>query len=172
MGDQGFDRYDSLVFLLGRDGLLPSDAHLVFFNQTRGPDDCVVSIMEEYEGGMGSGLRLMEDWVATDTRDPWMLIDLNAISKEVETLEVIFDVVHTVGMGFSCFKWFKVSLHDAASRSMIVEFDFLKHVSDSDCATVGKIERDGDDWYFRTVAETHEGLQSLVSQRLMSTSLD
>ena len=167
MGDQRFDRYDSLVFLLGRDGLLPSDAHLVFWNQTRGPDDCVVNLMEEYERQMVSGLRAMEDWMeTTDTRDPWMLIDLNAISKEVEILEVVFDVVHTAGMGFSCFEWFKVSLHDAVSRSMIVEFDFLKHVSDSDCATVGKIERDGDDWYFRIAAETHEGLESLVSQRL------
>lgn len=171
----------SLAFLLGINQLLPSNSHLVFWNQTQGPDDCLVDLMTEAEmteaemteAGAHTmngelGIDSFEGWTEAE---PWFLIDLSKIPEEVEAVEIVF-VLDPEVYTFACFERFKVSLHEQASRSVIVEFDFLQHVSVSGCATMGRLQRDDESWYFRCVSDTHENLQSCVQSRLFFKSLN
>lgn len=167
---------DSLAFLLGNDHLLPSNAHLVFWNQTRGPNDCVVDLMTEAEmtvaGAHGmdgaSGIDSFEGWTEAE---PWVLLDLSKIPEEVETVEIVF-VLDPEWNKFACLERFKVSLHEQASRSVIVEFDFIQHVSVSGCATIAKLERENEHWFWRIAPEAHKNLQFCVHTRLFSKSLN
>ena len=150
---QAFD-LDASVFLVGDDGKVLSDSHLVFYNNTTSPDGAV-----QHQGDNRTG--------EGDGDDEQVKIELAKVGAEVKKL-VFAVTIHEAearkqNFGMVSNSYMRVVNNDNGAE--IARFDLSEDASTETAMIFGELYRHGTEWKFKAVGQGFAGgLGALAKQ--------
>lgn len=148
---------DASIFILNSKLKMPSDEHLVFYNNLRSPDG---SIQHTGDNRTGFG----------DGDDEMILCNLDAIDANV--FEILITVsIHEAearGHSFGLLKDAYIRLYDVENKTDILRYDLDEKNSYDAGMVFGKLQKQGNEWRFIAVGEGNGmgGLQGFVDKYL------
>lgn len=137
---------DSMVFMLGSNGKVGSDADFVFFgnmNHTSG----AVQLMGDNRTGEGSG------------DDEQIIIDLSKVPETVDRLcfaATIYDA-EVRNQNFGMVNNAYIRVVDAASQIELVRYDLGEDFSIETSVVVGEMYRHNGEWKFNAIGSGYQG---------------
>ena len=150
---EAFD-LDASVFILGTNGKLISDSHLVFYNNLTSPDEAVVHAGDNLTG-------------AGDGDDEQVLIDLSKIAATVN--EICFVVtIHQAEarrQNFGQVRNSFIRIVDGSSHTELVKYELDEDFSIETAVEFGRLYKRNNEWKFEAVgAGLKGGLQDFLNK--------
>lgn len=150
---QPFD-LDTSLFMVKADGKVPSDAHFIFYNQTKSPDDAVEH-MGDNRTGIGEG------------DDELLRIQLAKVTADVQRL-IIAVTIHEAEsrqQNFGQVSNAFIRVVNEENNTELARFDLSEDYSIETAMIFGELYRNGKDWKFKAVGQGYAGgLQALALQ--------
>lgn len=150
---EAFD-LDASVFILGANGKLVSDSHLVFYNNLKSPDGAVVHAGDNLTG-QGDG------------DDEQVSIDLGSISADVH--EICFVVtIHQAEarrQNFGQVRNSFIRIVDGSNNTELVKYELDEDFSIETAVEFGRLYKRNDEWKFEAVGSGLKGgLQDFLTK--------
>jgi len=150
---EAFD-LDASVFILGTNGKLISDSHLVFYNNLTSPDEAVVHAGDNLTG-------------AGDGDDEQVLIDLSKIAATVN--EICFVVtIHQAEarrQNFGQVRNSFIRIVDGSNHTELVKYELDEDFSIETAVEFGRLYKRNNEWKFEAVgAGLKGGLQDFLNK--------
>lgn len=147
---------DASAFMLGSNGHLVSDQHLVFYNNQASPDGAVVSSGDDLTGGNSE-----------DGDDETLSVDLTKVDSRVE--EIIFTATiykaEERKQNFGQVSNAYIRLYNAVSDEEIARFDLEEDFSVETAVEFARLYRHRGEWKFKALGQGYKsGLQGLVAK--------
>ena len=144
---------DASAILVGLDGRVPSDDHLVFFSNLTSPDSSV-----RHQGDNRTGVGEGDDEVID--------IDLDLVAPEVD--RVVFAVSiydgdssgHTFGQVRNAF----IRVINGNTRAEVARYDLSEDASTETAMAYGELYRNGQEWKFRALGQGYPSGLSGIAQ--------
>jgi tellurium resistance protein TerD len=146
---------DASAFLLGRNGKLVSERHLVFYNNKLSPDGAVVGADDDRTGGRSDG------------DDETITVDLTRIARDVE--EILFTVTifeHDVRhQNFGQVRNSFIRVYEDGSGQELAKYELGEDFSTESAVEFGRLYRRGDEWKFEALGRGYQGgLAAMVAK--------
>lgn len=150
---EAFD-LDASVFILGTNGKLISDSHLVFYNNLKSPDEAVVHAGDNLTG-IGDG------------DDEQIFVDLSKIADAVN--EICFVVtIHQAEarrQNFGQVRNSFIRIVDSSNNTELVKYELDEDFSIETAVEFGRLYKRNNEWKFEAVgAGLKGGLQDFLSK--------
>lgn len=150
---EAFD-LDASVFILGANGKLISDSHLVFYNNLTSPDQAVSHLGDNLTG-VGDG------------DDEQIVVDLSKISATVN--EICFVVtIHqadTRRQNFGQVRNSFIRIVDGSNNTELVKYELDEDFSIETAVEFGRLYKRNDEWKFEAVGSGLKGgLQDFINK--------
>ncbi|NCC20996.1 MAG: TerD family protein [Alphaproteobacteria bacterium] len=148
---------DASCFVVGRDGKTRVDSDFVFYNNLKGVEGAV-----RHTGDNRTG--------AGDGDDETIFVDLNGLPFEVDKVIFVVSIYHgnLQGQDFSQVRnvFLRIGNQESGEEICRYELDDLVggEAKQTTAITVGSINREGPQWVFYAIGDTHsKGLGSVAS---------
>lgn len=149
----GFD-LDASVFILGDNGKLVSDSHLVFYNNLKSPDEAVIH----------TGDNLTGDGDGDDEQIKIDLTKINAAVKEICIVVTIHDA-EARKQNFGQIRNSFIRIVDESNNAVLVKYELEEDFSIETAVEFGRIYKRNDEWKFEAVgAGMKGGLQDYLNK--------
>jgi tellurium resistance protein TerD len=150
---EAFD-LDASVFILGANGKLISDSHLVFYNNLKSPDEAVVHAGDNLTG-------------AGDGDDEQVLVDLSKIADTVN--EICFVVtIHQAEarrQNFGQVRNSFIRIVDGSNNTELVKYELDEDFSIETAVEFGRLYKRNNEWKFEAVGSGLKGgLQDFLNK--------
>jgi tellurium resistance protein TerD len=150
---EAFD-LDASVFILGANGKLISDSHLIFYNNLKSPDEAVIHAGDNLTG-------------AGDGDDEQVLVDLSKIADTVN--EICFVVtIHQAEarrQNFGQIRNSFIRIVDGSNNSELVKYELDEDFSIETAVEFGRLYKRNNEWKFEAVgAGLKGGLQDFLNK--------
>ncbi len=141
----GFD-LDASVFILGDNGKLVSDSHLVFYNNLKSPDEAVIH----------KGDNLTGDGDGDDEQIKIDLTKINAAVKEICIVVTIHDA-EARKQNFGQIRNSFIRIVDESNNAVLVKYELEEDFSIETAVEFGRIYKRNDEWKFEAVGAGMKG---------------
>ena len=143
---------DVSVFLLNTEYKIPTEGHLVFYNNLTSPCG---SVIHEGDNRTGEG----------DGDDETVRITLETLDHSVA--QALFVVtIHDAaakGQNFGQIDNAYIQIYDDQTDAVLCRYDLAKEFSSVDSVSAGRVYRDGAEWTFQALGDGYNGgLQALI----------
>jgi tellurium resistance protein TerD len=150
---EAFD-LDASVFILGANGKLVSDNHLIFYNNLKSPDEAVIHAGDNLTG-------------AGDGDDEQVVVDLSKIADTVN--EICFVVtIHQAEarrQNFGQIRNSFIRIVDGANNTELVKYELDEDFSIETAVEFGRLYKRNNEWKFEAVgAGLKGGLQDFLNK--------
>lgn len=152
-GTQGFD-LDASVFMLDISGKIPTEKHLVFYNNLLSPDGAVKHAGDN-RTGEGEG------------DDEAVHIDLETLSPYVKELVIVVTIhnAEATGQNFGQVQNAFIRLYDLRSSNEVARYDLNETFSTETALEFGRLYHEAGSWRFKAVGQGDStGLQGFVDK--------
>ncbi len=143
---------DASAFMLGENGKVLSDLHLIFYNNTKSPEGCV-----EHTGDNQTG--------AGDGDDETIFVDLSKVPANCNSINFVVTIheAEERRQNFGQVRNAFVRVYDPATKEEIVKFDLEEDFSIETAVEFGSIYKKDGKWKFKAVGTGYSGgLQKFV----------
>jgi stress response protein SCP2 len=153
VNNQSYD-IDASVFALGKNGKIPDEKYLVFYNNLRSPDGSIV-----HSGDSKTGQNQGDDETIN--------VDLDKVSAAIG--EMVFVVTIHDGQAkqqnFSQIQNAFIRLYDRTTGSELARYDLTEAFSEETAIEFGRLYKRDSNWRFQAVGQGYKaGLQSFVDK--------
>jgi tellurium resistance protein TerD len=150
---EAFD-LDASVFILGANGKLVSDNHLIFYNNLKSPDEAVIHAGDNLTG-------------AGDGDDEQVIVDLSKVADTVN--EICFVVtIHQAEarrQNFGQVRNSFIRIVDGANNTELVKYELDEDFSIETAVEFGRLYKRNNEWKFEAVgAGLKGGLQDFLNK--------
>lgn len=150
---EAFD-LDASVFILGSNGKLVSDSHLIFYNNLKSPDEAVIHAGDNLTG-------------AGDGDDEQVIVDLSKIADTVN--EICFVVtIHQAEarrQNFGQVRNSFIRIVDGTNNTELVKYELDEDFSIETAVEFGRLYKRNNEWKFEAVgAGLKGGLQDFLNK--------
>lgn len=146
---------DASAFLLGTDGKLVSDEHLVFYNKKLSPDGAVVGANDDRTGGTSDG----DDEIIT--------VDLTKVGSQVHSI-VFTATIHDHAarrQNFGQVRNSFIRIFDQITGEEIAKYELDEDFSTETAIELGRLYRRDGGWKFEALGVgSNSGLEGLVDK--------
>jgi tellurium resistance protein TerD len=148
---------DASALLVGAQGKVLSDAHFVFFNNLKSPDEAVEHMGDELVGGSG-GEEGEED-------EEEIKVHLQGLSPEVD--KVVFPVsiydAETRQQNFGQVRNAYIRIINQSDGVELARYDLSEDASSETAMVFGELYRHGAEWKFRAIGQGYaSGLRGIA----------
>lgn len=149
---------DASVLMLGADGRLPGKDYVIYFNNKRGPQDCITHCGDNLVGGTMGGMEDSEQ----------ILINLSAVPQNVERLVFVVNIYDCVArrQHFGMVRDAYIRIVDKQNGETLASYNLTEDYVDKTTMTVGEIYRRNGAWKFAAVgkASRESGLSEIIAK--------
>jgi len=150
VGDRGatFD-LDASLFMLGANGKLVSSKHLIFYNQSKSPEQPSAAIELTGDNRTGEG----------EGDDEAIIMDLRKVDPAVQQLLVCVTIheAEARGQNFGMVSEAYVRMVNISSRAELLRYDLDAQFSNETAVVMARFNREGAGWSMTAVGEGHSG---------------
>ena len=141
----GFD-LDASVFILGENKKLVSDAHFIFFNNLKSPDDSVIHTGDNLTGD-------------GDGDDEQIKIDLTKISEAVKEICIVVTIheAETRKQNFGQVRNSFIRIVDDSNNTELVKYELEEDFSIETAVEFGRIYNKDGQWKFEAIGMGQKG---------------
>lgn len=146
---------DASAFLLGENGKLVSDSHLVFYNNLKSPDGGVESSGDDQTGGNSTG------------DDETLTVEFAKLGAQITEIMVTVTIhdYETRKQNFGQVRNSFIRIYDASNDEEICKYELDEDFSIETAVEFGRLYKRGDEWKFEAVGKGYPGgLQTFVSK--------
>jgi tellurium resistance protein TerD len=143
---------DASMFMLGKNGKLPSSEHFIFYNNLKSPDGAI-----QHTGDNRSGLGEGDDEI--------ILANLPLISSEVRDIVILVSIHEAIARrhNFGMLSNAYIHLQDVETKRELLRYDLDADFTQSTEMEFGRLSLINQEWHFEASGfGTHKGLQSYV----------
>lgn len=142
---QPFD-LDASLFMVKSDGKVPSDAHFIFYNQTKSLDGAI-----EHTGDNLTG--------AGDGDDESLRIQLSKVAAEIQNLVVVVTIhdAEARKQNFGQVSNAFMRVVNEENNSELARFDLSEDYSTETAMIFGELYRNSNEWKFKAVGQGFSG---------------
>lgn len=146
---------DASAFMLGENGKLISDKHLIFYNNPKSPDGSVQSSGDDQTGGNSSG------------DDETLTVEFGKVDPRVTEIYVVVTIhdYENRKQNFGQVRNSFIRIYDLSSDEEICKYELDEDFSIETAVEFGRLYRRGDEWKFEAVGKGYSGgLQYFVGK--------
>ncbi|WP_103501165.1 MULTISPECIES: TerD family protein [Streptomyces] len=146
---------DASALLVGAAGKVLSDAHFIFFNNLKSPDEAVEHMGDELVGGSDGA----------DEDEEEIKVNLSTLSPEVD--KVVFPVsiydADTRQQNFGQVRNAYIRIVNQSDGNELARYDLSEDASSETAMVFGELYRHGTEWKFRAIGQGYaSGLRGIA----------